>query len=391
MTNYKDIRFLESTSNLREILSCNSGRELSLERANQIAVCLEQGRLYFESAANVEWEIKPLLVYYGMVGFAKAITLARNLAKLESLPQKHGVTDISTDFSVDTLTAKIETDGTFQGLNDACCELEGLLFHGANNSKQRIAKPTAQSASIAGKEIALNEILARIPGLESLYYKTFNDDPSTTPCSHFGYSRDYDEEGMIDFAIRPFLPFTDLDTLRLSVADLRQRFPFLENWRVAYAAPGLELKFANLMIDSASEFSRLEFRTDAFYQEPERVMTEGDGEVTLSPRLKFEAKDLANYCQPVRGKLTPEIETTYLIKEWNGIFLSEISLYYLGMYLLSSLVRYRPHLWANAIARRSFRDKAPDDRSLVLIEEFVDQALTVFPPATVIAINEPFA
>lgn len=379
MSDYKAIKFLESTNNLRDILSANSRRELSAERANQISVCLEQGRLFFESAENVEWQIKPLVVYYGMVGFAKAITLARDLAKLESLPQKHGLTDITTDSSVDALRAKIERDGTFQGLNDACCELEGLLYHDVNRRKQRIAKPTTHSASLAGKEITLKEILARIPDLESLYYKTFNEDPSTTACSHFGYSRDFDEEGMIDFTIEPFLPFTDLDSLRLSVADLRRRFPFIENWRVAYAAPGLELKFANLLMDSDSEFSRLEFRTDAFYQEPE------------TPLHKFDTKDLANYCQPVRGNLTPEIETTYLIKEWNGFFLSEVSLYYLGMFLLSSLVRYRPHVWANAIARRSFREKTPDDRSLVLIEEFVDQALTVFPAATVIAINEPFA
>src|SRR5437870_4124184 len=92
MPDYKDIRFLESTSNLRELLSRNSGRELSLERANQISVCLEQGRLLFEAAQESPWEIKPLIVYYGMVGFAKAIFLSRKFAKLETLPQRHGLT-----------------------------------------------------------------------------------------------------------------------------------------------------------------------------------------------------------------------------------------------------------------------------------------------------------
>src|SRR6266545_1597811 len=107
MADYKDIRFLESTSKLRDILSENGGREVSLERANQISVCLEQGRLFFEAAEDASWEIKPLLVYYGMVGFAKAIYLSRNFAKLESLPPRHGITDVSNSPSIQEMRVRI--------------------------------------------------------------------------------------------------------------------------------------------------------------------------------------------------------------------------------------------------------------------------------------------
>src|SRR5688572_25878980 len=114
MANYKEIRFLESTSKLREIVSRNSGRELSLERANQVSVCLEQGRLFFEAAQQVGWEIKPLLVYYGIVGFAKAMCLVRNWEKLENLPARHGLSDVSANTSIEDMRVRILKEGTFQ-------------------------------------------------------------------------------------------------------------------------------------------------------------------------------------------------------------------------------------------------------------------------------------
>lgn len=391
MPDYKDIRFLESTSNLREILNRNSGRELSLERANQISVCLEQGRLLFEAAYDVAWEIKPLLVYYGMVGFAKAIFLSRKLGKLESLPQRHGLRDISESPLIEEMRVKIEKDGTFQGLNDSCSELEGLIFHDSKRNKLRFSNPTSEAASLEGKEIILKDILARIPGLEYLYRKTFGEVPRVVHCSHFG--SDYDYEHVIQFDVHDPPPFTDLSSLELSVKDLRRRFPFLENWRVKYAAPGIQVTFANLVQDGDSEFSPdvLVERSRDFYLDIERIIDVPSGSCQLSPFLRFNLEELAAHCQPIRGNLTPAIETTYLIEPWNGLFLSELSLCYLGMFLLSSLVRYQPYIWANAIARRSFPEKPLDDHALVLIEEFVDLGLKVFPKATVIAINEPFS
>ena len=391
MPDYKDIRFLESTSNLRQILSRNSGRELSLERANQISVCLEQGRLLFEAAQNVAWEIKPLLVYYGMVGFAKAIFLSRKLAKLESLPQRHGLTDISESLLIEEMRVRMEKGGTFQGLNDSCSELEGLIFHDRKRNKLRFSKRTSKSESFEGKEITLKDILARIPELESLYRKTFMEEPRVVHCSHFSSDDDY--EGLIEFGVHDFLPFTDLSSLELSVRDLRRRFPFLENWRVIYAAPRIAVKFGNLVRDGKSEFSTevLEERLHVFYLNIPWATDPASGSLQPSVPLKFKLEELADHCQPIRGNLTPAVETTYLIESWNELFLTELCLYYVGMFLLSSLVRYRPHSWANAIARRSFPEKHLDDRALVLIEEFVDLGLKVFPEATVIAINEPFS
>jgi YaaC-like Protein len=185
LPDYKDIKFLESTDNLREIVSSNSGRELSLERSNQISVCLEQGRLLFEAAQNVGWEIKPLLVYYGMVGFAKAIYLARNLAKLESLPPRHGLTDISESPLIAEMTVKIDKDGTFQCLNDSCADLEKLVLYDKQHDQSKINHSTCKSEQLIGKEIGLKQVLARIPGLQQLYHQTFQEEPGVLFCTRF--------------------------------------------------------------------------------------------------------------------------------------------------------------------------------------------------------------
>ncbi|MCG2665311.1 YaaC family protein [Bradyrhizobium sp. GCM10023182] len=76
---WNKIRFLESTSNLKAIVKQSTGRMPSTEIARDIAACLQQGRLFFDIAASAQLQVQPLQIYYGIVGFSKAIILARNL------------------------------------------------------------------------------------------------------------------------------------------------------------------------------------------------------------------------------------------------------------------------------------------------------------------------
>ena len=71
------IKFLESTENLKVLIGDSSQREISTGLANDISVCLQQGRSFFELSELSPPEIRPLQLYYGMVGFAKAVALAR--------------------------------------------------------------------------------------------------------------------------------------------------------------------------------------------------------------------------------------------------------------------------------------------------------------------------
>jgi hypothetical protein len=96
LDDWSKIRFLESTDNLKSIVHQSIGRTPSTTVARDIAACLQQGRIFFEIAANAPLQVKPLQIYYGMVGFAKAIILARQgLSSIATLAQSHGMSEIS--------------------------------------------------------------------------------------------------------------------------------------------------------------------------------------------------------------------------------------------------------------------------------------------------------
>ena len=69
--NWHECRFLESSENLKPLVKKRFGREPSTSVAREIAVCLQQGRLFYEAAAASPLEIKPLQMFYGMVAFLR--------------------------------------------------------------------------------------------------------------------------------------------------------------------------------------------------------------------------------------------------------------------------------------------------------------------------------
>ena len=87
MTNdWYDIKFLESATNLRELIGNSTGRKPSAAIAREIAVCIQQGRLFFEAAAEAPIQIKPLQIYYGVVAFAQAVIVELNASRCRLWP-----------------------------------------------------------------------------------------------------------------------------------------------------------------------------------------------------------------------------------------------------------------------------------------------------------------
>ncbi|MBS0641458.1 MAG: hypothetical protein JSS43_16435 [Proteobacteria bacterium] len=71
----------------------------------------------------------------------------------------------------------------------------------------------------------------------------------------------------------------------------------------------------------------------------------------------------------------------------NGVQLNEYALQFLGGFLLSSLVRYRPQIWQHAISRSITEQSPADDRSLPLIEKFLNRTLSDYPNMVVRVID----
>ena len=61
-----------------------------------------------------------------------------------------------------------------------------------------------------------------------------------------------------------------------------------------------------------------------------------------------------------------------------GRYIADASLKYAGMYLLSSLVRYRPQTWVHSVARMDTVERPADDAALSLVEYFMGSAQSTF-------------
>ena len=109
-----------------------------------------------------------------------------------------------------------------------------------------------------------------------------------------------------------------------------------------------------------------------------------EDQIKLLRSKKCKCINFWDIIQPTGGG--PE-NGTYLIEPFDNICISELSLYYLGLFLLSSLVRYHPQIWMHSLSHLATSDLPSDDAALALIEKFLEDTLYVFPSAIVKAMS----
>lgn len=371
------IRFLESVENVKALAHQRTGRELSTSRAREITACLQQGRQFYEAARHSPLEIRPLVQFYGLVGFAKALVLARRLRALSTLARSHGLRDVSAPLArLTELRARVENQGTFIEFNDEVAQVNRACYFGADMHPLSVSIPTAVSASLVGHEISLKDVLARIPSLAKLYRYTFNEPAAAEPlhalyCENEGY-----------FSIRVVDPqrLESRDCLRHILARWRARFPYLAQWRVIEAGKaGGEsyVTLANLRCASANDLD-----------EASLVEIGGGGFLIRNPVAPDQSAELFALDRILKGVGGGHSETSmWAISPINDTYVSEFSLAYIGLFLLSSLVRYRPDTWAHAVSRTSLQDRPVDDRPLALVQAFLEANLNDIPALIIKLIN----
>jgi len=373
-TNWQKCKFLESTENLKPLVKKRFGREPSSGLAREISACLQQGRLFYEAAQSSPPEIRPLQQFYGMVGFAKALITAKSLQSPSTLKQAHGVRDISRwNSRIDDLSVRIDEAGTFQNFNDVVAPLTRLCYLDSSTEHRTVILPTTSSNGLRGTRLSLREILGRIPGLESLYRMTFGDDPST---EHIWIEPSLHTNDEFRIRIATHKSFDGRESLKVFVNRLRTSFPFLENWRLSSAQRAwgtFTISFRNTGIAKIDEFSEmyLSFANGSYEERP-------------VPNDENKSFRIADGLHPLAGGFSGQ---SYAVSPINGLHISEFSSHHLALYLLSSLVRYRPQIWTHAISRSSSHESLPDDRSLSLIEEFLDLDSEVFPRIVATILN----
>ena len=376
-TDYNQLKFLESTPNIKVLIQEVIGKKPSTRLASEISVCLQQGRMFFDTAIESPTEIKPLQIFYGMIGFAKALILARSFKHLETLTPSHGLKDITVQNSrLENIQLKILSKGTFQDFNNVISQFDRIIYFDESSMPSWYFIPTSTSDKLREKNINLKEVLARIPNLKDLYQDTFQENPKAWPISIFC---DRYHPGFTDLQIDDPEIYSDRVSMEKIVKKWRKKFPFLNNWclrQVTKAWGNSIIIFCNIEKADINEFA-VDF------------LVERDGEFRENRNFKndtsFKRIDFHKILPPLSGGLGSGFDS--MVEPYQDEYISECSLYYLGMYLLSSLVRYRPQIWTHSISRSVTREKSADDRALAIIEEFMIRAISQFPNMVINALK----
>lgn len=363
MYDWSKIRFLESTDNLKSIINQSTGRTPSTTAARDIAACLQQGRIFFEIATNAPLQVKPLQIYYGIVGFAKAVVLARQgRTSIATLAQSHGLSEISDqDAKIEDMTLQFHGNGLFTEFNDTVADLGRITYYDEIASFQQVSKPFDSGASLATSRCTLKDVLARIPGLERAYERTFRELPA---CWYIELQY---RQAVVHLELRVPTPFVDRDDVERLVATWRAKFPFLDHWCFTGASRAWDqsiLKFNNYEKPAEGEFS------------PEFLVLR-NGEFGPQRKAKPNTRPFADLLPALAGGIT--VDHAKAIEPLNGVSLSEFALHFCAAFILSSLVRYRPQIWQHALSHSAFPDRPTDDRALSLIEKFLEIVLAEFP------------
>jgi hypothetical protein len=299
------------------------------------------------------------LLFYGTLAFAKSLVVGRTLQSIATLPQSHGLTDVSSATArLTELAVRIGSSGTFQRFNDVAAELNRFEYFDRSMTKSFIL-PAASSAQLDGARFTFKEILSRIPGLQEIYRRTFHEHPNTEALTTMGPS--YHDDTYWELRIDDRDVFSDRAGLKRLVRKWRDRFPVLERLRVVEAFRVWDsslIMFGNVAVP-AGELD------DEFLTERETSFVAAD-----NPPRNAEIPRL-----PIQSLIGPDggsfAGARSVMRPKDGIYASQYSLHYLGMFMLSSLVRYRPQTWVHAISRTTTAERPADDHALTLLEEFM--------------------
>lgn len=190
---WNDLQFYESSDVLKEVARKHIGFEMNSGQAEDIRACLYQAREYYRSSSDAGITVKPLLLFYGMSDLAKAITMllgGKERSRLHRLPASHGLDFIGQFSSLEEASCTIPSSGTFQGFNDSIA-LNGKVIHGPTYRWDFGELMNSTSRGLKGVQLSLRDLWACMPALDSCFSRTFDSHTTVVPARMFVFSGGY--------------------------------------------------------------------------------------------------------------------------------------------------------------------------------------------------------
>jgi hypothetical protein len=165
----EQLSLLHSTDFIRKHYRAVFDRELNAGSASEIAAHVAQAGSYFRSAAAADWNVKPLLQYYGVLTYARALILFRTGRRESALRQTHGLrvgdwSRVVAGSGRSFLDAHVIVEnGTFSELCDAIGNSELITIE--LPSRYSVVAAESVSRPVQGMAMSFADITARMPGL----------------------------------------------------------------------------------------------------------------------------------------------------------------------------------------------------------------------------------
>lgn len=374
MTEWTDIKLLESPQNIQGHLSEVLGFQFSQSKALEVASCLKQGRLFFEAAKQSSLEIKPLQIYYGVQAFASALVVARTKTSLSAMPRSHGLKDIShSNAKVEALKAEVLENGVFQRFNDLLSKHDGFIVD-SHRTPLEYSSKSASSDEMKGLKINLKQVLSRSIACRKVYKTVFKTNADLIPVSPF---TDFDDKELIDVRVICDESVTNVDDVKALVAGLKSKYKFLaplwfrRSENIESEKGGTIVEFCNLKSDKLEEFS------------DECLWGDNRNKIYNLPtkqdenRKGFDKFPIFNDFPPLAGNYSESWQ--FYLYPLEQVNFSEFSLKYIGCFMLSIMARYKPNLWMHSISSRVTQERGFDDRCIALVEMFLEDVLESYP------------
>lgn len=326
-----DLVYFESVDLLRRRFEENHSRVLSSGKGREIASHFRQGREFFETARHAPLLVKPLLLYYAVLSWARGLILFQDPRLRESaLKKAHGLAACDWQRalsggmrSIGDLLIRVEP-GTFSQLTSATRNVQSFRGGGANPLLERGAEEV-----LPGTLLTARDVWARIPRLAAAFEVTFEE-----PAYLYRGSEALTAAEGSQLFLRPFSPLAR----PLEPEEIHNR---------------LQLP-ANVGVRRSSWSKGYEYA------------------LTLRSSDGFEW-----------GGLLWGSDSTVVAPFAGGLRLSNLSTLFISAYILGMLVRYHPTRWADLVHR------GDGDVALPLVREATQSIQSDFPRALSEALQTP--
>lgn len=358
------LRHLEGRTAIGDRMLAITGRHPSAAQTEFASSCMLHGRLFWESAHTAPLETRPLLLYYGVAAYAKALVMVRRSVRPQDLSQSHGLScKVGAGDLIGNFAAKANGNGLFQEFNDVVAPINHLDFFTNTQPTIRLM-PTAPSANLMSFEVTLLECFSRMPALVDTYRLCTGREADVLltvlsdeqHCGPHWFRLRIDVDG----------DFQNQQELLAKAQALRRRFPFLTNWNLGEASVAWGKTI--LQFDNCAPQSEEPIGTVAWRTANQHLCFDPFG--MMPPPIGGWGNTFPSFAAPIDGQPV-----------------SDLSLTLATLLTLSSLVRYHPHTWTACVHRRSLSGKPIDDSLLPLIDEFLSKVAGAFPGFVAEALN----